>query len=330
MLKSEIYSDPHDLCGLTSQWSRFVHGQAGSTPFQLPHWLLTWWAHFGSGELRTWVFRNGDGLAGVVPCFLHEWKERRQLTLLGTGVSDYLEPVIVAPDAAEIKQLLSRDLERLNDWNICVWQDLDAPSAVAQIDGGAKLSVAVQPDTACSEIPIEETFEEYWSARPHGLKRNVRRYLTKAQQVDAPQFSVTCHADAEALNSLITLHTERWSRQGQAGMLAANKSAAFLRQVVRHFAAEDLVRFFTMRFQGKIVAVILGFAYRNVLYAYLSGFDPEYAPLGFGRILLFEALRHSFENGYTSWNFLRGTEPYKFEWGAREILKQRVVIQQLG
>ncbi len=54
----------------------------------MPEWLLTWWWHFGSGRLRVMVFRQMGEVAGVLPCFLHPWNGRRQLTLVGSGITD--------------------------------------------------------------------------------------------------------------------------------------------------------------------------------------------------------------------------------------------------
>jgi CelD/BcsL family acetyltransferase involved in cellulose biosynthesis len=327
VLTSDILRTEDDLCRIKDEWSGLALQQPATTVFQQPEWLLTWWKHFGSGEVRAWSFRE-NGLAGLLPCFLHHWQESRQLTLLGTGVSDYLEPVIVPDRANEASELIARDLDRAHDWDICVWQDLNEPTALAAISRNSRLKVEVQDDTPCSRIAIEASFERYWEARPHGLRRNVRRYLNRAREIDNPRFSVSCTADAEALTSLIDLHTARWGRQRESGMVAANRSATFLREISAQFATRGLVRLFTLRFQEKIVSVILGFAYQNTIYAYLSGFDPEYEALGFGRILLFEAIRYSFENGFRSWDFLRGAEPYKSEWGARPIRKQRLVIRR--
>ena len=109
-------------------------------------------------------------------------------------------------------------------------------------------------------------------------------------------------------------------------MIEANRSAEFLREVTCEFAASGMLRIFSLRFDGKLVAVILGFSYRKRLSNYLTGFDPVYERLGFGRTLLYEAIRHCFENGYTAWDFLRGDEPYKALWRAQVIPKARVIV----
>jgi CelD/BcsL family acetyltransferase involved in cellulose biosynthesis len=180
----------------------------------------------------------------------------------------------------------------------------------------------------CSQIPLEGEFDRYWRDRPHGLRRNLRRYNEKACRIDTPQFRVACRAHPELTEALIRLHTNRWKDQGEEGMIVANRSADFLRDVVRELERENMLRFFTLGFQERIVAIILGFPFRNIFFSYLSGFDPGYEVFGFGRSLLYESIKYAFEHGFTAWNFLRGDEEYKFSWGAKPIQKSRLIIRR--
>jgi CelD/BcsL family acetyltransferase involved in cellulose biosynthesis len=123
---------------------------------------------------------------------------------------------------------------------------------------------------------------------------------------------------------LIDLHDAKWQRRGEPGMIQANGSAEFICDVAREFARGDMLRFFSLRFRDQIAAIILAFPYGSTMFGYLSAFDPEHEALGVGRTLLLEAIRYCYQNGYRSWNFLRGDEPYKFWWGAQLIPKCRV------
>ncbi len=152
----------------------------------------------------------------------------------------------------------------------------------------------------------------------------------KRAEIDQIRLFVATHFDAGLMDSLIALHSARWNRQGEAGMIAANRSAGFLRDIAAKFASSDMLRFFGLEFQRRLVAVILSFPYRNVLFSYLSAFDPEYQQYGFGKLLLQKSLEYAFLNQYRSWNFLRGDEPYKFDWGARPIAKSQLVLRRSG
>jgi CelD/BcsL family acetyltransferase involved in cellulose biosynthesis len=317
----EIITSLPSLLELRPEWTSLVHNLDYTTPFHLPEWLLTWWKHFGSGQLHVFAFRCDGALVGLIPCFLHQWQGLRQLTLVGTGISDYLDPPLA--DNSQTLNLLKNHLESNPHWDICSWQDLSANSRLVQA-----FPAHVTEDMPCSAIPLEGSFDEYWRNRPHGLRRNLRRYGEKASRIDTPQFRVVCNADPALTEALIRLHTDRWKDQGEEGMIVANRSAGFLREVVRELERENRVRFFSLSFQREIVAIILGFLYRGIFFSYLSGFDPAYEAYGFGRQLLYESIQYAFEQHWTAWNFLRGDEPYKFSWGAKPIQKSRLIIRR--
>lgn len=329
-LELEVINSLSRLHGIRREWSRLEASLPDLTPFQTPEWLLTWWHHFGGGELQVYAFRNADGtLVGIVPAFLHDWEGRRQLTLIGSGISDYLDPLFAASEQERVVGCLREHLQSQPGWDICNWQDLSADTPLAATGLDARLLAQLEPDQPCSAISIDQTFAGYWAARPSGLRRNERRYRSKAEQLAPISINVNRSNDKECLDALVGLHSARWREQGEPGMIVANRSAKFLRDVVHEFASREMLLVFSLRFQGEIAAVILGFPYRNVIYAYLSAFDPSYGALGFGRLLLFEALQYAFQEGYSSWNFLRGSEAYKFHWGAREIAKSRLVITRV-
>jgi len=79
-------------------------------------------------------------------------------------------------------------------------------------------------------------------------------------------------------------------------------------------------------FENRVAAFMFAVVLLGTVFAYLSAFDPEYEALGFGKTLLYNSARFAFEQGYRSWDFLRGDEPYKSDWGAIRIPKRRVLI----
>lgn len=308
------------------EWSSFADTIPGLTPFQSPEWLLTWWRHFGSGNLHALVFRAGTAIAGIIPLFLHEWQGRRQLTLIGSGVSDYLEPAIAPGQCVEVIHCLHQHLIQNGDWEICNWQDLSAATSLELLTSDPGLEAQICRDTPCSEIRLHGSFEEFWAERSKDLRRNLRRYTQRAHQTGPLEFAVTSRGDGDLTDELIRLHGIRWQKQGGPGMIAANNSADFLREVVREFERLQMTRFFSLRFRDEIVAVSVGFLYRETLYSYLSAFDPRYEILGFGRNLIYNSLRHAYQTGYAAWNFCRGDEPYKFSFGAEPIPKCRLTV----
>ncbi|HWE53182.1 MAG TPA: GNAT family N-acetyltransferase [Bryobacteraceae bacterium] len=320
MIALEVIEDRDRLRNFEPEWIEFTRRRVPDNPFQRCEWLMTWWSHFGSGAPRVMVFRHGQEMAGILPCFLHEWNGRRQMTLQGSGVSDYLDPLFDSEHAGEIVRQIRTELARRADWDLCDWQDLSRGTPLACLG-------EVIDETPCSAITIDQPFDAYFAGRPKDLKRNLRGDRRKAEATGYVTFEAAATADPELLDALIELHGARWARLGQAGMIESNGSEPFLRDVAERFAASGGLRFFALRFAGRIVAVVLAFCGRTTIFGYLSAFDPRYEEFGFGRELLLQALRYGNEHGYRRWDFLRGEEPYKFSWGAERVEKCRVLIR---
>ena len=326
MLALEVIEDSSRLQEISREWFSFVQSIEDVTPFQLPQWQMTWWAHFGSGRLHVMVFRHSGGIAAIIPAFRHPWNGRQQLTLVGSGISDYLEPAIHPGYVPQVLDGLRTHLGADSEWEICDWQDLSVETPLKRLGFDGSLQIHPCSDSPCSEIRLTGSFEEFWRARPKQLRQNFRRDKKRAEMTGPLELAIAKQADPELLDALIKLHTLRWQECGQPGVIAANGSEKFLRDLAHEFARLEIIQFFYLRFRGKIAAVILSFVYANRVFFYLSGFDPEHALLGLGRILLGEALRHCFEKRYDAWNFLRGNEHYKFQWGAQAIPKCRLLI----
>ena len=316
----EVIQDLPRLRQIEPAWAALAEAVPSSTPFQLPPWQLTWWHHFGSGQLRVFSWWEETLLIAIIPCFRHHWEGRRQLTLIGSGISDYLEPLLHPSHANSILPQLQRYLQSSADWDICNWQDLAVNTPLHLLKG------SLLEDTICSEVPLTGNFEDFWQARPKDMRRNLRRYSERARSVAPITFETTTSADEELLDALICLHAARWEKRGESGMIAANNSSDFLRDIARQFASRNMLRFFTIRFGEKVVALVLTFPYRETIYSYMSALDPDHEILGFGRTLLYEAIRHSYQYGYRAWNFCRGDEHYKFAWGAKPIEKRRLIL----
>ncbi len=310
---------------IQAEWTRFANALPAITPFQLPAWQLTWWRHFGEGRLHIMLFRSLDHLVAVVPCYLTEQNGQPTLKLLGSGLSSYLEPPIASAQRADVATLLKSHLLANNTWQTCDWRDLSTTSPLTNLQLGDRFDLKTAPDSEWSQVPIQGTFQQYWDTRSFSLRRNFLKYLDTASiAADRPRLEVVNQADPEFVNALIRLQSD----QSNAFAQAKDGAAAFLIDLVNVCDKADLLRMFGLRHNKKLVAVSLGFFHRNTIYSFASGHDPDFEALGFGRLLLFESLRHAFQQGYRAWNFLRGNEPYKLLWGAQVAPTARISIER--
>jgi CelD/BcsL family acetyltransferase involved in cellulose biosynthesis len=75
---------------------------------------------------------------------------------------------------------------------------------------------------------------------------------------------------------------------------------------------------YALRLEGRTAAVFHGFAARDRTSYYLSGFDPAFERFSPGTLVVGHAIEEAAREGAAEFDFLRGGEPYKYRWGARD------------
>src|SRR5579872_1238920 len=80
-----------ELAAIESDWLDLWRRDPRATPFQSPMWLLPWWRHFGSDDLRVVTVREAGRLVALAPLYVVRDEEESLGLFAGTGVSDYLD-----------------------------------------------------------------------------------------------------------------------------------------------------------------------------------------------------------------------------------------------
>lgn len=321
-MQIEVITDSERLQTLRLPWARLWRRDLNATPFQSPAWLLPWWRHFGSTDLRTLALWEGDELRALAPMYIYTepGDGRRKLFPIGIGNTDYLDVLVDGDLSVTARATFFRDLrafiERLeiDEWD---WQQLSSSSHLAEAIG-AELT---QQD-ACPVVdlmrPDLEAATAFVACREE-WPRAARKGLLKIY--DGRTRDARWMVDA-----LIRFHSARWETRGEAGVLADAVTRAFVHDAVAALADEDLLRASVLSFDGRDIAALLSFETDRARYCYLSGFDPEFSRLGPGKFLMWKDILAARAAGRREYDLLRGQEKYKYRWGARDRWNSRLVI----
>ncbi len=324
----EAIESPGQLEKLRPEWDALWERSGSATPFQHSGWLLPWWHIFGSGELFTFAVRAFGRLIAIAPLFLQPWSGRRQVTFLGNGVSDYLN-ILCEPEAeaAACAAILGCIADQRHRWDLCDLQDLRAQCSLLNLQVLFPLQSATQAQCVCSVIPLPDTVERFEETLPHGLRRNLRRYGLQLQAEGPVEFQ-TARADQyqEHVDALIALHQARWKLKDGPGMFNGPSLESFHRNAACNLWQSGLVRFHSLRVNGGIAAVVYAWVHRQRAYSYLGGFDPTLARYSPGALIMKYTIGQSIKEGVREFDFLRGSEPYKSEWGARPTTTSRRLL----
>jgi len=223
---------------------------------------------------------------------------------LGTGISDYLDILgPVAPDLTKIDCQM---------WDL---QQLRADSAMLKMPLPDGWSDNVEEQDRCVVLSIDNDnlFSTHFRKKLRYYKRalNCTFEDANAENLDT------------LLDALFELHAARWQQRGMTGMLADDVIQRFHREVARAMLDAGALRMHAMRSDDRIVAVFYGFAHRDTVSYYLSGYDPALDRHSPGTLIVAHAIEKAVRDGATTFDFLRGAEDYKYAWGAKDRINYR-------
>jgi len=298
----ETLTDPADLEALVPEWRELWRNDARATPFQSPEWLLAWSRlMFRGGQFWAVAQRRESRLVSLLPCF--RWGPRLEnLSLLGAGISDYLD-------------VLGEPIDRIpGDFEVADLQELRGSSPLLNLGQAEAWST-------CPVLRLPSSFDEVLAGMESKFRTDTRRARNRMAREES---SIMRTSDPTAL---FRLHSARWQERNEAGVLAGPEHEAFHREVVDGFEKLGILRLYELRIRDDAIATIYAFAHRGRWYAYLNGFDPGYAKLSPCVALLAHVIEDAIREGAREFDFLRGREEYKYKWGAADSVNYRVVLR---
>jgi CelD/BcsL family acetyltransferase involved in cellulose biosynthesis len=158
----------------------------------------------------------------------------------------------------------------------------------------------------------------------HEIRRKLRRAEAAGEVILAPSLE-----PLEDLEAFIDLHQRRW---GEAGLFpqtpGGEASRRFLRGLFERFGPEGPVRLCFLTVGGRRIAAGITFEYGDTVAYYNAGTDPDARALSPGVLLIAKYVERAIATGRHRLDFLRGDEPYKYEWGAVDEPIQRLLVRR--
>src|SRR5262249_21736086 len=143
---------------------------------------------------------------------------------------------------------------------------------------------------------------------------------------------VNADAAVAAFDRFLELHEKRWAGQGGSDAMGGAATLDFHREMVVRLAKEGRLGFDELWADGACRATIYGIRAGSSHCFYQSGYDPEWAKKSVGLVCLGLSIEAAQAEGARTYDLLRGTESYKFDWATRtrELATVRLVGRSLG
>lgn len=324
---------------------------AAGNPMQGWHWQSTWWKHYGRSrpgavrELFTLVVSDGPKVLAIAPWLLeHSAARGRVVRFLGEDevCTDY--PALLCRGEARSRAAAAVADYLMNEFTS--WDVLDL-SGVSIDDATIAELITHLGEVGCCRFSRQEVYRCWrfalpssWDAYMQTLAKTVRRRLRKLKKSVLDAQRLTTHRvtdDAEldaAWKVLVDLHQRRRQSLGQPGCFASERFAAFHGEVARQLLENGQLRLAWFELDGRPVSAEYNFASPNTIYAYQGGVEPESLHEQPGHLSSMQMIRWAIESGHRNYDFLRGDEHYKSQWGAQptgmyavRIVRERATSQ---
>jgi CelD/BcsL family acetyltransferase involved in cellulose biosynthesis len=337
-MQTILYQSPEAFAALAAEWNTLVQCSATDTPFLTLEWQKTWWQHFHDNRpLLLVAIRDEAGrLCGIAPLFIGLENGQRQLNTIGCAdVSDYLD--IIAAAGCE-EPVFNALLDALSAPDAPPWDALDLcnipeASSTPRVLGGLAQArgwrVQQSVTEVCPVIQLPATFDEYLAMLDKKERHELRRKIRRAEQhTDPVTLTITRGQDTldADLDAFITLMIK--SRRDKAEFMTDTMRSFF--HTIGHAAqAAGWLQLSFIQVGGVIAATYMNFDYRGRIMVYNSGLDPQnFQSLSPGIVLTGWLIQHAIENKRAVFDFLRGSEDYKYRLGGRDTHIYRLHIER--
>jgi len=319
----EVLHDPADAAGLEDAW-RTLAGEIGASYFCTPDWVLSWWETYGCGqEVELAVWREPEGLAAVAGLVAFDQRLHPQLP---TSVRTWAN-LASRPGSADHYAWPVRP-----GWehHVRAWLGAQAarrPMILTNLD--PEMGVPLVPHGRCigrSPCPRTSIVDGGPPAVSGDLRRHIRASERRLAAVGVGfRWIGPGEVDDRVLDALFDLHAGRGELRSTASTFDRTRAPLLRALTQRAGPGRGPVAVLAEQ-DAKPVGILFGFMWCGVFAFYQSGWDPSFAPLSLGTVLLDKGTTMAGAAGCHTWDFLRGAHEYKYRFGATDRVDETWLV----
>jgi CelD/BcsL family acetyltransferase involved in cellulose biosynthesis len=177
-------------------------------------------------------------------------------------------------------------------------------------------------------FPVGASFDDYLATLDKKARHEIRRKIRRAEGAGELRLFASTNPLAD-LEAFIDLHQKKWGSDGLFPPTPGGAaSRVFIRRLFEVCGAEGSVRLSFLMVGDRRIAAGIHVETADTWMYYNAGIDPDARDLSPGVLLTAQLVRRALESGARRFDFLRGDESYKYEWGAVDEPIQRLLVRR--
>ncbi|ROT98383.1 GNAT family N-acetyltransferase [Marinobacter sp. R17] len=260
-----------------------------------------------SNNLLVIIVKDDDEILGVLPLLKHRnYLFGTDLRMLGSEF--YPDPLgVIAADKDQdvVINFIKLYLKSIKGWDrlFLDWMledEVNRWSLSANIVSEAPYRIL--------DNDFDALLSEFKKKKRYNLKSTVKKSDDSGIEFVS---NVEELMNKECLDALLSIHKKRSAQRG----INSSFSGSNVENLHRYLCDNsNFVKYFLLKLESRIVAVIYGFEYGERFFYYQVSHDPEFDDLSPGSVLLYKVIEDCCARGVKEFNFLQGGESYKKVW----------------
>ena len=205
---------------------------------------------------------------------------------------------------------------------------LAAAFGAREISEGWTLDVEREDVCPVVTLPTDTDMDGYLATLGKKARHEIRRKVRRAEA--AGEIALDDSLDPLAdLDAFIDLHQKRWGVDGlfpdtQGGA----QSRVLFRRLFELHGPDGPLKLTFLRIGERRIAAGIHFETADGWLYYNAGVDPDARDLSPGVVMVYAFVARALAAGIRRLDFLRGDEPYKYDWGAVDEPIQRILVRR--
>jgi CelD/BcsL family acetyltransferase involved in cellulose biosynthesis len=341
-----VISDSAGFDALQTEWES-LHAAAGTSVFQSFIWQRCWWRHLGEEFTRRLLhlvtLREAGELIAIAPFYIEVHRHNslastRTLRFIGTILSDHLD-MIVRPGREDAA------IAALAGHLALLWKSIDAIDLVEIPDesplrrqlgaalAAAGIPAAVEICDRCPRLKLATTWQDTLAGASGDFRKKLRVRTKRLTGHATVGFEIIGDpAEFEtAMDDFVKLHQERMVDKVGSSVYCQDRNERFHREVCREMFRRGWLFMCFLTLNGERVLGNCYYFLNGRVYCHMGGARDMGEAWNHSPGIVFESycIQEALGRGARVYDFLRGTEPYKYRFGAVDVPNWRISSERV-
>jgi CelD/BcsL family acetyltransferase involved in cellulose biosynthesis len=349
-------------------WNTLVDRSPAATPFSRHCVQRAWWDAYGAEahEQTLVIVREADptDIVGIAPLMHRHELEPGDLAARTTLRHEVSRQILPVPDSAtavffgasyhadyatvlaareDLPAVCDALAEHLAAQDPSRWDVVDLrrlrlgdpatdalEAAFERLAPSAGWCVTREEEEVCpvATLPAGADFDEFLGTLDKKGRHEIRRKIRRAEGAGEIRLEISAGTSMD-LDAFVELHQKRW---GAGGLFPPTEGGAasrrFFADLLGNCSGSGLVELRFLTVAGRRIAAGVTFDDGETVYYYNAGVEPDARDLSPGVVMVALYIKDALARGRRFVDFMRGNEPYKYEWGAVDRPIERLLVQR--